>query len=79
MPNKTVKHKVLDTPNTTNKSTEWIQLAEDAERDAAKARERSKQLTEAARIFRRNEHHSRNLIATIHSSNTVFKTLPGGR
>jgi hypothetical protein len=54
MPNKTVKHKVLDTPNTTNKSTEWIQLAEDAERDAAKARERSKQLTEAARIFRRN-------------------------
>lgn len=55
MPNRNVKRKVLvNTPNTQNKMGEWIQLAEDAERDAAKARERSKQLTEAARIFRQN-------------------------
>jgi hypothetical protein len=32
----------------------WILLAEDAERDAAKARQRSEQLSSAARIFRKN-------------------------
>jgi hypothetical protein len=43
-----VKRKVLDT------SSNWLKLAEDAERDAIKARERGKQLSEAARIFRGN-------------------------
>jgi hypothetical protein len=35
-------------------SVGWIQLAEDAEQDAEKARLRNKQLSEAARIFRQN-------------------------
>jgi hypothetical protein len=48
MPNRKVKRKVLD--HTSN----WEKLAEDAERDAAKARERSEQLNKAARIFREN-------------------------
>lgn len=46
-----VKKKCLDVPS---KEIGWIQLAEDAERDAAKARERSEQLSKAARIFRQN-------------------------
>jgi hypothetical protein len=56
MPNRTVNRKVLDVaPNPQKKEAgEWMRLAEDAERDAAKARERSKQLAEAARIFRQN-------------------------
>jgi hypothetical protein len=48
MPNIIVKRKVLDV------TSNWIKLAEDAERAALKARERSKQLAEAARIFRQN-------------------------
>lgn len=32
----------------------WIALAEDAEQDIERARQRIKQLREAARIFRRN-------------------------
>jgi hypothetical protein len=47
------KRKVLD--NQSNKTpVGWVALAEDAERDATKARERCEQLTEAARIFRKN-------------------------
>ena len=37
-----------------DQASNWLELAEDAERDAAKAGERSKQLREAARIFREN-------------------------
>ena len=48
MSNNRVNRKVLGAPS------KWVQLAEDAERDAEKARSRSKQLTEAARIFREN-------------------------
>jgi hypothetical protein len=48
-----VKQKVLDRSSKCGASG-WILLAENAERDAAKAQERSKQLIEAARIFRKN-------------------------
>jgi len=37
-----------------NAGNGWILLAEDAEKDAAKARERVEKLSQAARIFRRN-------------------------
>jgi hypothetical protein len=47
-----VKKKMLGTPSTAVSG--WIQLAEDAEQDAEKALTRSKQLKEAAQIFRRN-------------------------
>jgi hypothetical protein len=53
MPKTSVKIKMIGTPNRNEKSV-WVQLAEDAERDAEKALTRSKQLSEAARIFRRN-------------------------
>jgi hypothetical protein len=53
MPKTYVKKKVQGTPNVSTNSG-WIQLAEDAERDAEKALERSNNLKEAARIFRRN-------------------------
>jgi hypothetical protein len=53
MSNTKVKRKMLR-PKKWAGSTGWIALAEDAERDAAKARERCEQLTEAARIFRKN-------------------------
>jgi len=49
-----VKHKILDARSNSVKKSPWIRLAEDAERDAEKARLRSDQLTEAARIFREN-------------------------
>jgi len=49
-----VKSKVLDAPSKSEEKSEWIRLAEDAEQDAAKARERSEQLIQAARIFRQN-------------------------
>ncbi len=52
MPNKTVKTKIV---RPSNILSGWVELAEDAERDIAKAKERIKQLREAARIFRRNE------------------------
>lgn len=47
-----VKKKRLD--EASNVKSGWMELAEDAERDAVKARKRCEQLTEAARIFRRN-------------------------
>jgi hypothetical protein len=40
--------------SSSNNVAGWILLAEDAERDIAGARLRVKQLSEAARIFRRN-------------------------
>ena len=52
MSNKKVKKKRLDASNHVRGS--WLLLAEDAERGAIKAQERSKQLTEAAKIFRKN-------------------------
>jgi hypothetical protein len=53
MSNTEVKHKnVRRKGNATLDG--WILLAEDAERDAARARERSEQLSQAARIFRKN-------------------------
>jgi hypothetical protein len=53
MPKPSVKRKMIGTPNIAERSV-WVQLAEDAERGAEKALTRSKQLSEAARIFRRN-------------------------
>lgn len=52
MSNKNCKRKILRQSN--NPASGWIELAEDAERDIVRARLRIKQLTEAARIFRRN-------------------------
>lgn len=54
MPNIIVKKKMLDHSSNAKESAGWLQLAEDAEKDAKKARLRSEQLSEAARIFRRN-------------------------
>lgn len=48
-----VKRKRLDVPSN-SRVNGWILLAEDAERQAENARERSTQLTQAARIFRQN-------------------------
>lgn len=45
---KSVRPKELSAPDG------WILMAEDAERDAAKARERSEQFLKAARIFKEN-------------------------
>ena len=52
MSNTRVKREILRPSN--KSGSPWIELAEDAERDIAKARLRAKQLGEAARIFRRN-------------------------
>jgi hypothetical protein len=38
-----------------NRESRWIQLAEDAERGAEKAKERARQLLKAASIFRQND------------------------
>lgn len=54
MSNNRVNRKVLGAPSNTTGPIGWVQLAEDAERDAEKACSRSKQLTEAATIFREN-------------------------
>jgi hypothetical protein len=53
MPNTSVNIKRIGMPNVTERSG-WARLAEDAERDAEKALTRSQELSEAARIFRRN-------------------------
>ncbi len=50
MSNNRVNRKVLGAPSNTTGPIGWVQLAEDAERDAEKACSRSKQLTEAATI-----------------------------
>lgn len=52
MSNTNVKYKMIRQSKIT--PSLWIDLAEDAEREIAKARERIKQLGQAARIFRRN-------------------------
>jgi hypothetical protein len=51
MSNKKATGKILDAPSNEDKSL-WIRLAEDAEVDAKKALDRSKQLVKAAKIFR---------------------------
>jgi hypothetical protein len=53
MSNTKVKDKTVR-PQRGTTSDGWILLAEDAERDAAIARQRSEQLTAAARIFKEN-------------------------
>lgn len=53
MPNTNVKSKMLDLQSNMKRAG-WIQLAEDAEADIAKAKLRIAQLTEASRIFRKN-------------------------
>jgi hypothetical protein len=51
MSNKKAREKTLDVSSNVRKSV-WIQLAEDAETDANKSLIRSRQLKEAAKIFR---------------------------